>query len=482
MRDQIRSITRPYNGIQNYTLDATNGFQLPLTVDSGTKWVDVDESLIDIRTYGVRWDENADTYERTGDLAMFPVSASPGSAILPIHNALRCCVANDAGEVVYFLDPTTRLLKEDGVTPSVLDGTDGQVCVYIPKFYSKYAFDSGVHDWSISTVPLDGYAVDPAFIKGGVEVDYRLYGCYEGYIDGNGKLCSISGVLPTVSKTRAQFRTAAALRGPGWHQYDAAAHGLLQRLFLIEYADLNAQAMLGMGLTQYAAWPGTPQALTGVSNAFGNASGGVSAAVPKWVAATAKVVGNEVIPNTVNNYTYRCTIAGTTGASEPTWPTTIGLTVTDGGVTWECVRSLHHVTFRWIEQFFGQCFCFVDGLNVHNSTANRSRVYYADDPSAYADDTDVGYELVGLAAELDAYGGKPIIDGRLIYPRDTTGSSIIRLCDYHYTYFNDNPDIGWRVVLVGGGASYDAFAGPSCWASNYGVTGASSSIGGRLCF
>ena len=471
-------------GVNPYNRDlfASNGYQ-GLTVDSGSKWVDIDESLIDISAYGVSWDENTNGVSaRTEFLSGHMIDGSLGNVLLPIHASMRCCVVNDAGEVAYFLDANNRELKEDGVTPSVLDGTDGQVMLYIPKFYSKYNYIGTTHTWAVAPTQLSGFETDPAFKIGAQEADYILVGTYPGYIDGGGKLCSVSGVLPTVSKTRTQFRAAAALRGTGWHQYDAAAHGLLQRLFFIEYADLNAKAMLGMGLTQYVAWPGMPQALTGVSNAFGNASGGVSAAVPQWAAATAKVVGNEVIPNTVNNYTYRCTIAGTTGASEPTWPTTIGLTVTDGGVTWECVRSLQHVTFRGIEHFFGQCLCFLDGLNVHNSTANRSRVYYADDPSAYADDTDVGYELVGLAAELDGYGGKPIIDGRLIYPRDTTGSSIIRLCDYYYTYFNDNPDIGWRVVLVGGNAANGVYAGPSCWNSHNGVAITSSNFGGRLCF
>jgi hypothetical protein len=55
-----------------------------------------------------------------------------------------------------------------------------------------------------------------------------------------------------------------------------------------------------------------------------------------WVKNTAYAVGNVVTPTTLTGYQYRCTIAGTSHAStEPTWGTALGVTQTDGGVTWE---------------------------------------------------------------------------------------------------------------------------------------------------
>jgi hypothetical protein len=56
-----------------------------------------------------------------------------------------------------------------------------------------------------------------------------------------------------------------------------------------------------------------------------------------WLTATPYLVGEYVQPTATggNGHLYRCTAAGTTGASEPAWPLTENFTVTDGGVTWQ---------------------------------------------------------------------------------------------------------------------------------------------------
>lgn len=52
--------------------------------------------------------------------------------------------------------------------------------------------------------------------------------------------------------------------------------------------------------------------------------------------STAYVANDIIVPATENSLWYKCIVAGTSGGSIPTYPTVQGETVTDGTVTWEC--------------------------------------------------------------------------------------------------------------------------------------------------
>jgi hypothetical protein len=54
-----------------------------------------------------------------------------------------------------------------------------------------------------------------------------------------------------------------------------------------------------------------------------------------WALLTAFNSGDLAVPLTDNGRAYRCIATGTTGATEPTWPTTQGGMVSDGSVTWQ---------------------------------------------------------------------------------------------------------------------------------------------------
>lgn len=53
-------------------------------------------------------------------------------------------------------------------------------------------------------------------------------------------------------------------------------------------------------------------------------------------ATTAVLQGVICHPDTANGFVYICTVAGTTAGTHPTWPTTLGTTITDGTATWRC--------------------------------------------------------------------------------------------------------------------------------------------------
>jgi hypothetical protein len=65
-----------------------------------------------------------------------------------------------------------------------------------------------------------------------------------------------------------------------------------------------------------------------------------------WVASTAYSLGDIVVPLVDNGFYYRATVAGTSGATEPTFPTTIGITVVDFGVTWTAFSVLNVADVR----------------------------------------------------------------------------------------------------------------------------------------
>lgn len=70
---------------------------------------------------------------------------------------------------------------------------------------------------------------------------------------------------------------------------------------------------------------------------------------PDWTKTTAYTAGKVVKPVTANGRSYRCTTAGTSGATEPTWPTTKNATVADGDIVW--TENTHVVKFAQPIQF-----------------------------------------------------------------------------------------------------------------------------------
>jgi hypothetical protein len=67
--------------------------------------------------------------------------------------------------------------------------------------------------------------------------------------------------------------------------------------------------------------------------------------LPAWEASKVYTTGAQIEPTTPNGYRYQAQNGGTTGASQPTWPTSgIGSTVTDGSIVWKLVSTKHQTS------------------------------------------------------------------------------------------------------------------------------------------
>ena len=355
--------------------------------------------------YGVNWNPTTDTYERTGIAAGVALSTSYAGVI---QTKMKRCVLNADGTVKYYLSATDSTKKADG-SAAIIDGTDGNVMVEIPKFWYKYENVGGIHKWLISDVAQTGYEVHPAFIRGGVEKSFRYYCAYQGYTLST-KLISGSGRVPTASKTRATFRTEAAANGTGWSQIDWNLLIAVQLLYLVEYANFNTQAMLGQGITTGSVYT----AVTGSSNSLGNASS----------------------PSTNTNTQF--------------------------------------MSYRGIENWYGQIFKFIDGVNVN------ARVYYVNNnPATFADDVFTGdYINTGItSAATTGYVKNLVASGKGFVASDTSGGSASTFVPDYFTQ-----STSFRTMRFGGDGGDVAQAGGFCLRTDFVVSGYAASLGSGISF
>lgn len=67
--------------------------------------------------------------------------------------------------------------------------------------------------------------------------------------------------------------------------------------------------------------------------------------LPEWQASIAYIVGDRVQAVGGDGFVYKCTDAGTSAGSQPTWPVGgLGSTVVDGGVIWTKISAKHEIT------------------------------------------------------------------------------------------------------------------------------------------
>lgn len=125
-----------------------------------------------------------------------------------------------------------------------------------------------------------------------------------------------SGGAPIIDFLSDDMRLALVASG---YTPDLAAHDF--------WNDVVANEASGTGYTANGTALASKTLAVTAANSWGTA----------WAVSTARTAGEVVRPTTGNGFLYAATAAGTNSGSEPTWPTVVGATVTDGGVTWTCI-------------------------------------------------------------------------------------------------------------------------------------------------
>lgn len=364
----------------------------------------------------------------------------------------RCTVADDGTINHYY--------GEEGY---VEDGSDGQVMVYQPKVYyrvtplklEKQTDGIGYHlrkaNYYISSVPKPGFSLHPAFYnESGQEVEYILFSAYEGsvydtsasayllsdeqvadFTSGGDKLCSIAGAKPASGKTqqltRLNIEQLAKNRGAGWHSDIIKVESLNQLLMMIELGTLNTQTAIGQGAVSVGDTPNTENnsLVTGGTSELGNATGQAT---------------------------------GTAGQTP--------------------------VSYRGIENPWGNIWKFVYGVNVHGDGTQKGGVPYICTDFNFTENKNsenyisAGFTLSNANGYISAMGYSQECDW-LFMPSETSGNSALPAGDYYYCTPNLN---GYRIALLGGAWSSGGNAGGFCWALDRGVGTRSRSIGGRLVY
>ena len=132
---------------------------------------------------------------------------------------------------------------------------DGQSMIKVPKYYLKTGtVPSGIYAgkryWMVSDQPVSGFAVHPAFMNYGAQIDQFWVGKYQGTPDG-AKLGSQTGLMPLTNidfpsmQARGGARNTNGVSGFGlWSIYQLAA---IQILALIEMGGADSQTLIGQG-------------------------------------------------------------------------------------------------------------------------------------------------------------------------------------------------------------------------------------------
>ena len=322
-----------------------------------------------IHVYGAEWDgSSSHAWTRTDDAASFsdPQPYYAGMSETPSSPFDDCAPWSDM---------------------KIVEDADLGTLVRIPRFWYKWTRTGTKMKLQIADAPLSGFFVSPAHADRGDGSGERPFVYVGRYHCAASTYKSTSGVLPQVSTTRADFRTAISnLHAKAW-QYDFAMWWTINMLYLVEFADWNSQAKIGGGCSETTA---------------------TSSAVYNMGSTDSMPYHTGTISNSLGATVY--------GANQ----------------------------YRHIENLWGNCLDWIDGIYF----ADRD-VYCIKNPANFSDTT--GGTNVGTRANANgvvAQWTDPSASGfeYALYPAAVTTDSQYETYDCDNSYYNAS-----GVVLRGGG-------------------------------
>ena len=417
--------------------------------------------------YGVEWNvTNASpTLTRIAGVGFDSLHAT-----LPVQSLMKGCLLLDTGVVNYYLDPTDWSKKADG-SASVLDGTDGQVMVEIPKHYRKFETDGNIRRAMISQFEISGFH----------EVPLCYVSAYEAAVNRTApiKLWSIKNAAaeyrggdntsawdaltnsllgkPVTNLSRTNMRTYARNRGSNkWNMLAYQPYKTMFWFFTVEYATKNSQLAVDLTLTPEGYRKGGLG--IGVSNANSTQWSNYNGMNPFIPCGSSDSLGNSSgeVSVTINDF-------GGAGIN----------------------RAFKVNRYRGIENPFGHIWKNMDGVNIKIQSVDsgdESQLWVADNPADWNDSDYTNYVNRGLLARTSNYVSDIIFgDGAEILPSAVGGGSTQNWCDYFYTSIPASGE-SLRTLFCGGVANNGAIDGLANARSDITPSYAYAFIGSRLCY
>lgn len=198
------------------------------------------------KEYGIRWkmDCSVPLAERIGDCTDFHFNYMIG-------NQWAGCYPNDFDSIypwseiricdVKVEDDGSKTILYEGENGFSRDGSSGEVMVEIPKFYAKREQKDGYEYLWITGKPRKGYDLDPSFKGENGTLEHVYVSAYPGS-EKDGAIHSSSGTYVTLRRSMEEWQKMIdSVHGFG--AYDLLMHLTVQKLFLVETAVLDSQAI-----------------------------------------------------------------------------------------------------------------------------------------------------------------------------------------------------------------------------------------------